>query len=104
MLFHVDAAQAVGKIPVDVQRTASTCFRLPRTNCMVRKAWARSTCGARIRACRSRRMIDGGGHERGMRSGTLNVPGIVGLGQGVRNLPEGNAGGNRAAAARCATG
>ena len=86
VLFHTDAVQAIGKVPFNVhagQRGLGVDYR--RTRFTDRRAWVRCMCAARIRACRLVAQIDGGGHERGMRSGTLNVPGIVGLGQGLRN-------------------
>src|ERR1039458_8147427 len=60
--FHSDAAQAVGKVPVNVDADSLDLRRRdPRVQLTAQ--------------------MDGGGHERGMRSGTLNVPGIVGLGE-----------------------
>ena len=79
-LFHVDAAQAVGKIPVDVERDAIDLLSLS-----AHKFYGPKGVGALYVSRRGRRaeiaaQMDGGGHERGLRSGTLNVPGIVGLG------------------------
>ncbi|MCC7044069.1 MAG: cysteine desulfurase [Acidobacteria bacterium] len=75
--FHVDAAQGVGKIPIDVQAMGIDLLSLTG-----HKIHGPKGCGALF----IRRRIDvepimiGGGHERGLRAGTLNVPGIVGLG------------------------
>jgi len=81
ILFHCDATQGVGKVPVDVERDGIDLLSMTG-----HKIYGPKGCGAlyvRSKGPRVRLtpMIDGGGHERGMRSGTLNVPGIVGFGR-----------------------
>jgi cysteine desulfurase len=81
VFFHSDAVQAVGKIPVDVQKDGIDLLALT-----AHKLYGPKGCGALYVRRRNPRVqlasiIDGGGHERGMRSGTLNVPGIVGFGK-----------------------
>jgi cysteine desulfurase len=81
VLLHVDGVQAIGKIPVDVQ--ADNIDLLSMT---AHKIYGPKGVGALYVRRRNPRvqlsaMLDGGGHERGMRSGTLNVPGIVGFGK-----------------------
>lgn len=81
IVFAVDGAQSVGKIPVDVLRDSIDLLAVTG-----HKIYGPKGAGALYVRRRNPRvevspMMDGGGHERGMRSGTLNVPGIVGLGK-----------------------
>ena len=85
-LFHTDATQAAGKIPLDVVARTSTCCRCRRTSSTAPRVSVASTCGASKPRVRLVPILDGGGHERGMRSGTLNVTGIVGMGEGCDRL------------------
>ena len=81
IIFHCDAVQAVGKIPVDAERDGIDLLAMSGHKIYGPKGvgalWVRSK-GPRVRLTP---IIDGGGHERGMRSGTLNVTGIVGFGK-----------------------
>ena len=76
-LFHVDAAQGVGKMPIDVVAAGIDLLSLTG-----HKIHGPKGCGALFvrRRLELEPLIVGGGHERGVRAGTLNVPGIVGLG------------------------
>jgi len=80
VVFHCDAVQAVGKIPVDVDKDGIDLLAMSGHKIYGPKGvgalYVRSK-GPRVRLSP---IIDGGGHERGMRSGTLNVTGIVGFG------------------------
>ncbi|HOW68990.1 MAG TPA: IscS subfamily cysteine desulfurase [Phycisphaerae bacterium] len=80
ILFHTDATQAFGKVPIDVEdmgidllsASAHKVYGPKGVGCLyVRRRAPRVRCEP---------VLHGGGHERGMRSGTLNVPGIVGFG------------------------
>ena len=81
VFFHTDGVQAAGKIPVDVQKDNIDMISLT-----AHKMYGPKGVGALYVRRRNPRVqlsaiLDGGGHERGMRSGTLNVTGIVGFGK-----------------------
>ena len=80
VIVHCDAVQGVGKIPFDAEK-----LRLDLVSISAHKMYGPKGVGAlwvrRKPRVRIEPVIDGGGHERGMRSGTLNVPAIVGFGK-----------------------
>ncbi len=92
VLFHTDATQSFGKVPIDVQK-----MNVDLLSMSAHKIYGPKGVGALFVRRRRPRVrlapqVHGGGHERGNRSGTLNVPGIVGFGEAVRiareSMPE----------------
>jgi cysteine desulfurase len=80
ILLHTDATQSIGKVPVDLRTLNADMVSMSG-----HKMYGPKGVGALYvrRPCRLAPLIDGGGHEGGLRSGTLNVPGIVGLATAV---------------------
>jgi cysteine desulfurase len=97
ILFHTDAVQAIGKVPVDVEESGTDLVSIS-----AHKMYGPKGVGALyVRRARRPRIrlqpqAEGGGQEKGLRSGTLNVPGIVGLGEAARLAAEGIAAGEPA--------
>jgi cysteine desulfurase len=81
VLFHTDAAQAAGKVPLDVQAMGVDLMSLSAHKMYGPKGVGALYVRARDPRARLEPILDGGGHERGMRSGTLPVPLIVGFGK-----------------------
>ncbi|HEY4108452.1 IscS subfamily cysteine desulfurase [Puia sp.] len=81
VLFFTDATQAVGKVPIDVNTDGIDILTLSAHKIYGPKGIGAIYVRRRNPRVRLGSQMDGGGHERGMRSGTLNVPAIVGLGK-----------------------
>jgi cysteine desulfurase len=94
VLFHSDAVQALGRIPVDIEAWGVDLMSLS-----AHKVYGPKGVGAlyvrkeRQPRVRLQAQFEGGGQEKGLRSGTLNVPGIVGFGEAARLAGEALAGG-----------
>lgn len=81
VFFHCDATQAAGKVPIDVKAMKIDLLSLSGHKIYGPKGVGALYVSDRQPLVRPAAIIHGGGHEQGMRSGTLNVPGIVGLGR-----------------------
>ncbi|OFZ75139.1 MAG: IscS subfamily cysteine desulfurase [Bdellovibrionales bacterium RIFOXYD1_FULL_44_7] len=88
VLFHTDAVQGVGKNPIDVERMGVDLMSLSAHKIYGPKGIGALYVRRRNPRVRLEPIIHGGGHERGMRSGTLNVPGIVGFGKAAEILQQ----------------
>jgi cysteine desulfurase len=84
VLFHTDATQAYGKIPIDVDAMSIDLLSMSAHKIYGPKGVGALYVRRRKPRVRLAPQIHGGGHERGNRSGTLNVPSIVGFGEAVR--------------------
>ena len=103
VLFHTDGVQAIGKVPVDVNKDNIDILSIT-----AHKLYGPKGVGALYVRRKNPRVqltaqMDGGGHERGMRSGTLERPRHRRIGRSLRHLPARNAGRNQAPRATCAT-
>ena len=81
VFFHTDATQAVGKIPMDVEEMNIDLLSLSGHKIYAPKGVGALYVRRRNPRVRISPIVHGGGHERGMRSGTMNVTGIIGLGK-----------------------
>ena len=92
-LFMTDATQAVGKLPIDVDAAGIDLMTFSAHKFYGPKGIGglyvrqHSLAGTSVRKVKLEAVLHGGGHERGLRSGTLNVPGIVGIGQAAELAP-----------------
>lgn len=84
VLWHCDAAQAVGKVPLKVEELGIDLLSLSAHKLYGPKGEGALYIRSRSPRVRLAAQMEGGGQERGLRAGTLNVPGIVGLGEACR--------------------